>query len=113
MEVPGLTPTSPAIALAPVLVTVEAPNTAKVCAAPSGGTDCAQAALPVVNMNITKNRFIADIPVFFFTSSPFQAQEQTSSVVVSNSKRGCQAPAYEWQSSGQSGRRKSLRMDKT
>ena len=84
MEVPGLTPKSPATAVGPVLVTVEAPKTAKVCAEPNGGTDCAQAALPVVNMKITKNRFMADIPVFFFTSSPFKALEQTSSGVASN-----------------------------
>ena len=35
--VPGLTPRSPVMTLAPVLVTVEAPNTAKLCAAPSDG----------------------------------------------------------------------------
>jgi len=35
--VPGLTPRSPVIVLRPVLVTVEAPRTAKLCAEPSDG----------------------------------------------------------------------------
>jgi len=34
---PGLTPRSPVIVLAPVLVTVEPLNTAKLCAEPSEG----------------------------------------------------------------------------
>ena len=35
IAVPGLTPTSPTMAVAPVLVTVDAPRTAKLCAVPS------------------------------------------------------------------------------
>lgn len=37
---PGLTPRSARIVLGPVLVTVEAPRTAKLDAAPSGGAVC-------------------------------------------------------------------------
>src|SRR6185503_6973109 len=43
MELPGLTPTSPVIDVAPVLVTVEAPRTAKLRAVPIGGAVCAHA----------------------------------------------------------------------
>jgi hypothetical protein len=55
--VPGLTPKSPVMIVGPVLVTVEAPRTAKPCAEPSGGADCAQARLPIFNMPITNKRF--------------------------------------------------------
>jgi len=41
IAVPGLTPTSPLMSVGPVLVTVEEPRTANVCAAPSAG--CANA----------------------------------------------------------------------
>ena len=41
---PGLTPRSPVMMLEPVLVTVEPPNTAKLCAEPSDGAVCANAA---------------------------------------------------------------------
>src|SRR4051812_524037 len=41
--VPGLTPRSPVMTLGPVLVTVEPPSTAKLCAVPSDGAVCAAA----------------------------------------------------------------------
>src|SRR5712664_3325927 len=41
----------------PVFVTVEAPRTAKLCAEPSGGADCAQPRLPILNMQITNKSF--------------------------------------------------------
>jgi hypothetical protein len=41
----------------PVLVTVEAPRTAKLCAEPSGGADCAQPRLSILNMQITNSSF--------------------------------------------------------
>lgn len=44
IEVPGLTPRSPVMTLGPVLVTVEAPRTAKLCAVPKEGAICARAA---------------------------------------------------------------------
>jgi len=60
--VPGLTPTSPVTTVAPVLVTVVAPRTAKLCAAPSGGADCAHAKLPIPSMQITnKSLFISKL----------------------------------------------------
>jgi hypothetical protein len=40
---PGLTPTSPTTDVAPVLVTVEAPKTAKLTAVPIAGAVCAHA----------------------------------------------------------------------
>jgi hypothetical protein len=46
----------------PVFVTVEAPRTAKVWEEASGGADCAQARLPMLNTNITNaNRFISKL----------------------------------------------------
>src|SRR5712664_1484962 len=60
--VPGLTPKSPVMIVGPVLVTVEAPRTAKLCAEPSGGADCARARLPTFNMQITnKSLFISKL----------------------------------------------------
>ena len=43
IAVPGLTPRSPLTVLVPVLVTVEPPRTAKLCAVPSDGADWASA----------------------------------------------------------------------
>jgi hypothetical protein len=45
----------------PALVTVEAPRTAKLCAEPSGGADCAQPRLPVLNKQIISIRFFMSI----------------------------------------------------
>src|SRR5580658_461765 len=44
---PGLTPRSPVMTLEPVLVTVEAPSTAKLCAQPSDG-EVAEAPKPAL-----------------------------------------------------------------
>jgi hypothetical protein len=52
MAVPGLTPIFPVMRVGPVLVTVAAPKTAKLCAEPSGGTVCAGIELPVVNRRV-------------------------------------------------------------
>ena len=41
-EVPGLRPRSPVSTVGPVLVTVDAPSTAKFCAVPNGGAICAR-----------------------------------------------------------------------
>jgi hypothetical protein len=49
-EVPGLTPRSPVTTVAPVLVTVELPRTAKLPAKPRVGGDCAQHRLPILKM---------------------------------------------------------------
>jgi len=38
------------VAVGLALVTAEAPRTAKLSAEPSGGADCAQARLPILNM---------------------------------------------------------------
>jgi len=43
IAVPGLTPRSPTTMVGPVLVTVEPPNTAKVCAVPNEGAAWANA----------------------------------------------------------------------
>jgi hypothetical protein len=48
----------------PVLVTVEAPRTAKVCAEPSGGADCARSRFPIVNMPIANKSFLMSQLVF-------------------------------------------------
>jgi hypothetical protein len=64
MAVPGLTPKSPVMIVAPVLVTVEAPRTAKVCAEPNGGADCARPRLPRHNMHIAKRSFFISQLVF-------------------------------------------------
>ena len=61
-EVPGLTPKSPVMTVAPVLVTVEAPRTAKLSAEPSGGAVCAQARVPILNRQINKNAFFITLP---------------------------------------------------
>jgi hypothetical protein len=53
---PGLTPTSPVMAEAPVQVTVEEPSTAKLAAEPSDGA-CARHRLPILNTQITKKSF--------------------------------------------------------
>jgi len=45
IELPGLTPTSPVTEVEPVLVTADAPKTAKFCAVPIGGAACAHALL--------------------------------------------------------------------
>jgi len=41
----------------PVFVTAEAPRTAKLCAEPRGGADCAQPRPPILNMQITNKSF--------------------------------------------------------
>jgi hypothetical protein len=41
----------------PVFVTVEAPRTAKVCAEPGGGADCAQPRLPMLKKQIANISF--------------------------------------------------------
>ena len=65
--VPGLTPKSPVMTVAPALVTVEAPRTAKLCAEPSGGADWARARLPALNMQITnKSLFISNLLGWIF-----------------------------------------------
>jgi hypothetical protein len=46
----------------PVLVTVEAPRTAKLAAEPSGGAVCAQARVPILNRKITKKTFFITLP---------------------------------------------------
>jgi hypothetical protein len=62
IALPGLTPKSPVMAVGPVLVTVEAPRTAKLCAGPSDGADCAQPRLPILNMQmINKSFFISKL----------------------------------------------------
>jgi len=43
IAVPGLTPRSPVMTVGPVLVTVDAPNTAKLCAVPNDGAIAANA----------------------------------------------------------------------
>jgi hypothetical protein len=53
----GLTPKFPVIRLAPVLVTVVAPSTAKLCAEASGGADCALLKLPILNTQIPNKSF--------------------------------------------------------
>jgi hypothetical protein len=45
------------MAVGPVLVTVEEPRTAKFCAAPNDGADCAQLRLPVLDKHITNISF--------------------------------------------------------
>jgi hypothetical protein len=54
---PGLTPKSPVMIVRPELATVEAPRTAKVWEEASGGADCAQAKLPILNIKITDTVF--------------------------------------------------------
>src|SRR5436190_22914483 len=49
IAVPGLTPTSPVTSVGPVLVTVDDPRTAKVCAEPSWG--CAKAAVALTSVD--------------------------------------------------------------
>src|ERR1700676_469711 len=56
IAVPGLTPTSPVMADAPVQVTVEEPRMAKLAAEPSDGA-CAQHMLLTLNMKITNKSF--------------------------------------------------------
>jgi hypothetical protein len=45
----------------PAFVTVEAPRTAKLSAGPSGGADCAQLRLPMLNQQITNISFFMSI----------------------------------------------------
>jgi hypothetical protein len=65
-EVPGLTPKSPVIIVGPVLVTVEAPRTAKVCAEPNGGAVCAQAMVPILNRKIIEKTVFILLPSMIF-----------------------------------------------
>src|ERR1700730_8301618 len=62
IDVPGLTPTSPVMTVGPVLVTVEAPKTAKLFAEPRGGADCAHTKLPILIMQVTnRSRFMKKV----------------------------------------------------
>jgi hypothetical protein len=59
----GLTPKSPVMIIGPVLVTVDAPKTANVCEEASGGADCAQVRLSILNMQITNKSLFISKPV--------------------------------------------------
>jgi hypothetical protein len=56
----------------PVLVTVEAPSTAKLCAEPSGGVVCAKARLTIrFSRQITKKSFLMTLsPDLFLGKKP-------------------------------------------
>jgi len=57
------------------LVTVEAPRTAKLCAEPRGGADCAQPRLLVDNMQITnKSFFISKLLGWIILHSYFESR---------------------------------------
>jgi hypothetical protein len=71
-ELPGLTPKSPVMIVGPVLVTVEAPRTAKLCAEPSGGVVCVKARLTIrFSMQTTKKSFLMTLsPNLFLGKKP-------------------------------------------
>jgi hypothetical protein len=50
----------------PVLVTVEAPRTAKLCAEPSGGVACVKARLTILSRQITKKTFFMTLLLILF-----------------------------------------------
>ena len=65
----GLTPNSPVMTVRPVLLTVEAPRTAKVRAAPSGGADCPAQVAHAQHENNQQRFFHLKAPWLDFSSS--------------------------------------------